>query len=114
MTDSESIIERLSQSFHELQEAINQARLTINAKNPDKESFLTRLDSYDDILEKQRGLTQELTAQLEVENWDEVSRIISLINALSSMIRDDARAILSSVDDDSIEVDKTVPAAPYS
>lgn len=92
-----NMIERLFASFTELESAIQKARSTFEAKDSIPESVVKRLDSYDTILAKQRSLATSLCEAVAQKNWDEVNRNVTLINSLSAMIRDDARAILTSV-----------------
>ena len=95
-----NIIDRLYASFQDLETAIESAKSTLAKKKNVPEEILERLNSYDGILAKQRGLASELCGHIEHGNWDEVSRHVSLINGLSAMIRDDARAILSALTED--------------
>lgn len=97
MQENNNIIERLFSSFTELETAINSAKATLAKKESVPEEIIERLNSYDGILAKQRGLAETLCSHIEEGNWDEVNRHVSLINGLSAMIRDDARAILSSL-----------------
>ena len=92
----QNIIERLFQSFSELEQAIDSAKATLREKESVSPTVLERLDSYGGILEKQRGLAATLCEHIANKNWEEVNRHVTLINSLSAMIRDDARAILSS------------------
>ena len=92
-----NIIERLFASFTELETAINKARNTFNSRPSIPASVVKRLESYDSILAKQRALAVSLCEAISRKNWDEVNRNVTLINGLSAMIRDDARAILAAV-----------------
>ena len=92
-----NIIERLFSSFEELETAISSAKKTLAKREVVPTEIMRRLNSYDGILLKQRVLAQKLCEHINSCNWDEVSRHVSLINGLSAMIRDDARAILSSL-----------------
>lgn len=96
MMDS-TIIERLFASFTDLEQAIESAKTTLASKPSVPKEIVERLNSYDGILEKQRNLANKLCDLIKVGDWDEVSRHVSLINGLSAMIRDDARAILSAI-----------------
>lgn len=92
-----NIIDRLFASFTDLESAIRSARETLERKSTIPEEVMRRLNSYDEILAKQRTLATTLCECIERGDWDEVSRHVTLINGLSAMIRDDARAILSSL-----------------
>ena len=96
-TVNKVIITRLFDSFHELERAILTAKATLETKDQPPADLLTRIDSYQQILEKQRTLATTLCGHVSLGNWDEVARHIKLINGLSSMIRDDAREILAAV-----------------
>ena len=92
-----NIIERLFLSFEELETAITSAKKTLAKREVVPTAIMRRLNSYDGILVKQRVLAQTLCEHINNCNWDEVSRHVNLINGLSAMIRDDARAILTSL-----------------
>lgn len=92
-----NIVSRLFASFTDLESAIESAKKTLAQKEAIPEEIVKRLNSYDTILTKQRVLATSLCEEMARGNWDEVSRLVGLINGLSSMIRDDARAILSSL-----------------
>jgi len=106
-----SIIERLFSSFSDLEKAIHSARSTLEQREQVPDEVIARLKSYDDILAKQRGLAETLCSHIRGGNWDEVTRHVSLINGLSAMIRDDARAILTSLalNSDRAEGDSEIP-----
>lgn len=95
-----NIIERLYASFSDLETAIESAKHTLAQKENVPPEIVKRLQSYDGILAKQRTLAASLCEHINHGDWDEVSRHVSLINGLSAMIRDDARAILSALTDD--------------
>ena len=103
------IIENLVASCTELEGAITQARLTFRSRESVPEGVVKRLESYDTILSKQRSLAVALCEAIAQTDWDEVTRHVTLINGLSAMIRDDAKAILSaiSISDDSTLDDET-------
>ncbi|MCB0317929.1 MAG: hypothetical protein KDD56_04175 [Bdellovibrionales bacterium] len=93
----DNIIERLFSSFTELETAIKGAKQTLEEKNSVPTEVIERLSSYDDILEKQRVMATKLCDHINKGEWDEVGRQVNLINGLSQLIRDDARAILKSI-----------------
>lgn len=105
--EGNNIINRLFKSFEELETAISSAKRTLETKENVPTEVVERLHSYDDILEKQRGLAQELCGYIDAGDWDQVGRLVGLINGLSAMIRDDARAILSSLALNSDNADNT-------
>lgn len=93
----ENIINRLFSSFDELEKAIESAKVTLNKRTSIPEDVLQRIGSYDEILRKQRTLAKTLCTSINQGDWSEVSRVVNLINGLSTLIRDDAKAILSSL-----------------
>ena len=92
-----NIIDRLYASFHDLEEAIVSAKNTLAQRASAPEEVVRRLETYGGILQKQRHLAAELCQHIQGGQWDEVARHVGLINGLSAMIRDDARAILSGL-----------------
>lgn len=97
MENNNTIINRLFSSFTDLESAIESAKKTLRSKDHVPAEILARLDSYDGILAKQRGLATSLCEHINTGNWDEVNRHVGLINGLSALIRDDARAILGAL-----------------
>ncbi len=83
----------LLRSFEKLERALDTAEDAAIAK--DSEDVRRRLRSYRESLQKQKTLAESLEAYLSCGNMSEVSRHISLIRQHSSMIRDDARDIVS-------------------
>ena len=92
-----NIIERLFASFTDLEKAITSAKVTLAKKDSIPEEIVERLNSYDGILVKPRALAVTLCEHINKGDWDEVTRHVGLINGLSALIRDDARAILGSL-----------------
>jgi hypothetical protein len=88
------IINRLFQSFAELEQAIVAARETLASKKSAPRELVERIRLYEEILAKQRDLATALCGHAALGNWNEVARHVKLINGLSYMIRDDAREIM--------------------
>jgi len=96
MDMSATLIEKLLESFHKLDDCISVTREVLSTKDDVSSDVLQRVEQYSQIVEKQRHLAMKLKSHLASRDWDEVGRHIRLINALSSMIRDDAEEILRS------------------
>lgn len=90
-----SLVDKLLESFDELERCIRLTKEILLQKEGVPNEVLSRVDQYAAIVLKQRGLANTLREHIELQNWEEVSRHVKLINGLSSMIRDDAQAILS-------------------
>lgn len=95
------IIQRLMASFTSLEQAIVQAKQTLMNKPNVCPSIIQRLNSYDEVMAKQKELANNLSVLLIRQDWGEVVRHVNLINGLSAMIRDDAREILTGIKHDS-------------
>jgi hypothetical protein len=91
------IIQKLFASFTDLEVAIESARTTLLQRGTVPIEIFERLKSYDKILATQRELALELCSHIEVGNMVEVSSLVSRINGLSQLIRDDAREVLREV-----------------
>ncbi len=91
---NELMIHRLVASFAELEKAIASAKLALGKKTSTPPAVMERIATYEEMLNKQRSLFASLCEQAKVENWNEVGRLIKIINGLSEMIRDDAREIV--------------------
>ncbi len=92
---SESLVDKLLKSFDDLDRCITVTRDVLTTKQGVPEDVVQRVNQYADIVRKQRDLALSLRSHLSTQNWEEVTRHVRLINGLSSMIRDDAQAILS-------------------
>lgn len=87
------IVQRLLESFGELERAIASAKSALGRRGSTPASVLARIATYEEMLEKQRELFTALCGYAKLGDWVEVSRHIKLINGLSEMIRDDAREV---------------------
>ena len=88
------LYEQLMQSFNELDDCINRTKQSLSNRIGVPREVLQRVDTYGEILLKQKALALGLKSQIEVKNWDEAARHIKIINALSGMIKEDAQAVL--------------------
>ena len=95
-TMAESIVDKLLQSFDELERCICVTKEVLGQKEGVPADIVSRVNQYSDIVLKQRSLAHELRDLIDNENWAEVGRRVKIINGLSTMIRDDAQAILSA------------------
>ena len=93
----QAIIKRLFDSLDELERSINLAKKALSAKEGNSTVTLQRVSYYEEVLGKQRKLARALVDYLLQENWAEVTRHIKLINGLSSLIHDDARAFVAEL-----------------
>lgn len=103
---SDTLVNKLLESFDELERCIEMTKGVLAQKNGVPEDIVERVHQYSDIVIKQRGLALELKSHLTTQNWSEVGRHVKLINGLSSMIRDDAQAILSGAYQSKAEISK--------
>lgn len=97
MSVNKIVITRLFQSFAELEKAIDAAKMTLTSKDNPPQELIERIGSYETILNKQRRLAEELCCHANTGAWGEVERNIKVINALSQMIRDDAREVVAGL-----------------
>jgi hypothetical protein len=88
------IITRLFQSFVELERAIRSARVALEKKGNPPRELVDRIESYEEMLDKQRTLANDIVGFVDRGEWQHVDRNVKLINAMSQMIRDDAREIV--------------------
>lgn len=93
---NKQLIKGLFGSFQSLEQAIQTAKAIILERDGGESDLLSRLESYEEALEKQRNLALTLCGHAALGDWNEVSRHIRLISNLSQMIRDDAREILQA------------------
>jgi archaellum component FlaC len=101
--EAEKIVERLVNSFSDLEKAIEGAKANLSKLDTVPAEVISRLDSYYSLVEKQRALAKSLEDHVCSGNTQEISRHIGLINGLSGMIIDDAKGILSGLSDENLE-----------
>lgn len=86
-------MKRLLSAFDELETAISKAKHSLNIRIPLHHILLQRIENYEEVLKKQRGLASKLCDYLAEQNWEEVARHVKLINGLSSLVHGDASEI---------------------
>lgn len=91
---NKEIVDKLFLSFTELEQAINNAKATLSTKTDIPDDVFVRLNSYDDILFKQRSLASSLIYDLKQGDFEEARRKIGIINKLSQMIVSDVKDIV--------------------
>lgn len=92
---------KLLTSLQHLEVAIYQARSKIDQdqcnNQPERHSVLSdRLNQYLELVGKNRTMAFGLIANLEKQNWDEVYRIINIVQSTSLMIQQDVLALLGA------------------
>lgn len=93
---SVTLVNKLLSSFDELDRCIH-LTLEVFANNDNiSPDIVNRVEQYSAIVTKQRLLAKELELHIERNEFADVSRVVKLINGLSSMIKDDAQAILAA------------------
>ena len=95
--NNENLVVRLYGAVTELEMAIGRARTSMSQMQNIPGGVIERLSSYDSVLTSQRKYIHELSAHVEHENVTEINRLVTLINQLSSMIRDDVKSVLISI-----------------
>ena len=95
------LIVRLKTSIDYLEESIKDALRAFKSRGASSDK-LNRLNEYFKLVEAQRGYIAELEAKISNHELDDLSRLVSLINGVSTMIKEDARSLL----DEMTEVNK--------
>jgi hypothetical protein len=91
------LINKLLESFNDLERCIVLTEDVLKEREGVPADIMDRVRQYAEIVQKQRGLALTLQDYISRQDWDEVSRIVRIINAMSQMIREDAQAILAGV-----------------
>ena len=87
-------IDRLMNSFMKLERAVDTAKQIASQRGDHTQHVVDKLEKYQSILTKQRSLAIELCASVAMKDWPAANRHLRVINALSTMIRDDASALV--------------------
>ena len=95
---SGEIVDRLFNSLTVLETAICGAKEALLNKKSVPAEVLARINSYSDILSKQRIVAHEIEGAVKESNWSVVSQKVNIINSLLEMIRQDACEVLKNLD----------------
>ncbi len=104
-----SLVNKLVDSFDELDRCIALTKEVLAGKVGVPNDVVSRVDQYATIVSKQRELASTLRECIAHQDWEEVGRHVRLINGLSSMIRDDAQAILAGSCDTAEQAQGVLP-----
>ncbi|MCC6953287.1 MAG: hypothetical protein IT290_04150 [Deltaproteobacteria bacterium] len=89
------LVNKLLDSFSELERCVDVTRDVLRTRDDVSPDVLCRINSYSEMVAKQRKLALELEVLIAEQNWDQVNRYVRLINGYSHMIRQDAQEILA-------------------
>lgn len=103
-----SIIEKLNQSVDSLEYSIHTAAKSIVSKYGEDHTASKRLQQYSSAINSQRSYIENLNQAVQNNNLDETYRLIQIINGISTLIKDDARALVECLYNNSCEIDKDV------
>lgn len=88
------VMKKLFRSFEELEQSLEIAKKSLAAKDPIPLEVIRRINTYEDILLKQRTLAKKLCQSMVAGDWEQVARHVRLINGFSSMLQEDAAALV--------------------
>jgi hypothetical protein len=92
---SSDIISKIVNALNELEVAIKSAKQSVLAVDGDDSMLKSRIESYEEILRRQRGLVHDLSVAMTNQNWPEVARLGELVRGSSLLIKVDAGFIIN-------------------
>jgi chromosome segregation ATPase len=92
---STELISKIVNALDELEGALATAKDSIKSIDTDDSMIKVRIESYQEILRRQRTLVHDLSVAMHTQNWGEVSRLGELVRGSSLMIKVDAGYILN-------------------
>ena len=92
---SSDLIAKIVNALNELESAIRSAKDSVKGVDTDDAMLMTRIESYEEILRRQRELVHELSVAMHNQDWPEVSRLGELVRGSSLLIKVDAGFILN-------------------
>lgn len=104
----EIALERLLSSINELDLSVEKVQTTFADREDIPGDVHQRLNSYRCIVNKQRELWAELQAIFESDNREAMAQLVIKINALSSLLLDDIRSAIATLDGFEMESTLTV------
>jgi len=89
---------KLRASIDHLGSAIDKSKKVMQKNTKISKSQLSRLDSYHEVVNKQKQLVNELEhIFINDKDGSDLSRVIKKINSLSLMIKEDAQSLLLEI-----------------
>jgi hypothetical protein len=93
--EDQTLLINLKESLDYLEGTIDQVEVKISNNSTISPNVLDRLKTYKEMVNKQRTFCREIEQCLENNNTYQAYQLLSKINGLSQMIRDDAVSILN-------------------
>lgn len=87
--------QKLTVAMRDLRESIEAAHAQLLETYGKEHEYVVRLESYYSALDKQEEYAQELDLCIKNQNFDNLQPIVTRINAISEMIKYDAKSLLS-------------------
>lgn len=92
---SSELISKIVNALNELETAITSAKASVKAVDTDDSMLRARIESYEEILRRQRSLVHDLSVAMNKQDWNEVARLGELVRGSSLLIKVDAGFILN-------------------
>lgn len=89
--------EKIASSLMELEHSVLTAYDQFSRKYGVVHEHTLRIETYFSAIEKQRELLIELDCHIKMRNFDKLYEVTAKINAMSELIKDDARSLLHSI-----------------
>lgn len=95
--NSNAMLQRLNDAVLHLEKAVGIAKQAIANNEENIRKATPRLDSYEKIVERQKESLKKLSGLISEKKFEDVIHEMKTINALSEMVREDARDLLTSL-----------------
>ncbi len=92
---SGQLISKIVNALDELEAAIASAKASVKGVDTDDSMLQARIESYEEILRRQRSLVHDLSVAMNNQDWTEVCRLGELVRGSSLLIKVDAGFILN-------------------
>ena len=89
--------EKIAASLINLENAVLSAHEQFSTKYGAIHEHTVRIETYFSAIEKQRELLLTLDSYIRVKNFDKLYEVSAKINAMSELIKEDARSLLYSI-----------------
>lgn len=93
--DKYEILVRLTHAVFDLEDAIASAKQTLESKPSYPEHAMVRLNHYQNIVHQQKLAFPVITKLIRDSRYAELSLEVRRVNALSELIREDAKELLT-------------------
>jgi hypothetical protein len=92
----QTVLDKLKESIDSLDQSVSSALLALEKKQADPKK-ISRVHEYKTLIVTQKQYVTELETKILANDLSELDRLVSIINGISALIRDDAKCLAEEI-----------------